>query len=70
MDWIHLSQYIVLWQELVNTVMNWQVPQKAGNVLFICGLFKDAVSASNYAPWIIWLINNKLEEILEKPVVA
>jgi hypothetical protein len=32
-DWIHLAQDRDQWQALVNTVMNLQVPQKAGNFL-------------------------------------
>jgi hypothetical protein len=32
-DWMHLSQDGDQWQDLVNMVMNFQIPQKAGNFL-------------------------------------
>jgi hypothetical protein len=32
-DWIHLAEDRDQWQTVVNTVMNFQVPQKAGNFL-------------------------------------
>jgi len=33
MDWIHLTQDRNQWRAVMNTVMNLQVPQKAGNFL-------------------------------------
>jgi hypothetical protein len=32
-DWIHLAYYRDQWWDLVNVVMNLQLPQKAGNFL-------------------------------------
>jgi hypothetical protein len=32
-DWIHLAQDMDQWRGVVNTVMNFQVPQKVGNFL-------------------------------------
>jgi hypothetical protein len=34
-DWLHLTDDRDQWQAVVNTVMNLQVPQKAGNFLTI-----------------------------------
>jgi hypothetical protein len=33
MDWIHMTQDVVQWQAVVNTVTTFWVPQKAGNFL-------------------------------------
>jgi len=32
-DWIHLAQNRKHWRVFINTVMNFRVPQKAGNFL-------------------------------------
>jgi hypothetical protein len=32
-DWIHLAQYTDKWQDLVNAIMNLQVPLNSGNFL-------------------------------------
>jgi hypothetical protein len=37
-DWIHLAQDRAWWWALVNTVMNFLVPQKGGNFLICCEL--------------------------------
>jgi hypothetical protein len=41
MDWIDLAQHRDQWMDLVNAVMNFQVPQNAGKFLSGCtiGIF-------------------------------
>jgi hypothetical protein len=64
MSWIHLAQNEVLGKALVNTVVNFQVPEKVGD--FLTSSVTVIFSKNDSTPWgcLAQMKNNRIEYVL------